>query len=79
MAFTHKSDDDPFAVTESAWVPRLDVLLHGNLDLEGSSLLFFDVGANYRFGTTDVYVRESLRAHIPSFVGIARMGVGARF
>jgi hypothetical protein len=79
MTFTHKSDDDPSAVSESAWVPRLDFLLHGSLELEGSSVLFFDVGTNYRFGSTDVYVRESRQAHIPNFVGIGRIGVGARF
>jgi len=79
VTFTHKSEDDPTAVAESAWVPRLDLLLHGSLELEGSSVLFFDLGTNYRFGSTDIYVRGLRRAHIPNFIGIARIGVGARF
>jgi hypothetical protein len=79
VAFMHLSEDDPSAVTQSAWVPKLELLAHGNLDLGSSSMLFLDLGANYRFGSTDVYVHQLLKAHIPAFVGVGRLGVAARF
>jgi hypothetical protein len=79
LTFVHLSEDDAFAVTHSAWVPKLELLAHGNLDLSSSSMLFVDLGTNYRFGATDVYVHQSLKAHIPAFIGIGRIGVGTRF
>ncbi len=80
LTFIHLSEDDVIgAVTHSAWVPKLEVLAHGNLDLSSSSMLFLDLGTNYRFGATDVYVHQSLKAHIPAFIGIGRIGVGTRF
>ena len=79
VTFIHQSDDDPVEITQSAWVPKLELLAHGNLDLSATSMLFMDVGTNYRFGSTDVYVHQSLKAHIPAFVGIGRIGVGTRF
>jgi hypothetical protein len=79
LAFVHLSEDDAFAVTHSAWVPKLEVLAHGSLDLSSSSMLFLDLGTNYRFGVTDIYVHQSLKAHIPAFIGIGRIGVGTRF
>jgi hypothetical protein len=79
VTFVHKSDDDPTTVTQVAWVPKLEVLAHGNLDLGTASILFVDLGTNYRFGSTDVYVHQSLKAHIPAFVGVGRIGVGTKF
>jgi len=48
-------------------------------------MLFVDFGTNYRFGATDVYVHQSLKAHIPAFIELAELdrhpllvtGVGA--
>jgi len=79
VAFTHRSEDDPSAVVQSAWLPKLDLLLHGSLELEGASVLFADIGANYRFGETAVYVHGLRQAHIPAFVGVGHIGIGARF
>ena len=79
FTITHRSEDDPAPVRHSAVIPRLDLLLHGSLELEGSSVLFFDVGTNYRFGSAQVYVHERAAAHIPAFVGIGRIGIGTRF
>ncbi len=80
LSFVHLSADDVNgAVTQSAWVPKLEILAHGNLDLTTTSMVFVDLGTNYRFGSTDVYVHHSLRAHIPAFVGVGRIGVGTRF
>ncbi len=79
LTFIHLSEDDAFAVTQSAWVPKLELMARGNLDLSSSSMLFVDLGTNYRFGATDVYVHQSLKAHIPAFIGIGRIGVGTRF
>jgi hypothetical protein len=79
LTFIHLSEDDPAPVTETAWVPKVEMLVHGNFDLSGSSFLFVDMGANYRFGSTDVYVHQLVKAHIPAWVGIGRVGVGTRF
>ena len=79
VTFVHLSEDDPSPATHSAWVPKLELLAHGELDLSAASILFVDIGTNYRFGSTDVFVHQSLKAHIPAFIGIGRVGVGTRF
>ncbi len=79
VTFVHQSEDDPSEVVQSAWVPKLELLAHANLDLSATSMLFMDVGTNYRFGSADVYTHQSLKAHIPAFIGIGRIGVGTRF
>ena len=79
LTVVHSSEDDAYASTQSAWVPKFELLAHANLDVSATSMLFVDVGTNYRFGSADVYVRQSLKAHIPAFVGIGRIGVGTRF
>lgn len=77
--FSHFSGDDPKPVGQSAWVPRSDVLLNFNWQLSETSLVFLGIGTNYRFGETDTYVRTIRRAHIPAWVGVARLGIGTRF
>ncbi len=80
VTFSHLSGDDlNGAVSQSAIIPKLEILAHGNLNLSSTSILFVDLGTNYRFGSTDVYVHHLLKAHIPAFVGVGRIGVGTRF
>jgi hypothetical protein len=76
---SHFSADDPKPVAQSAWVPRADGLVVCNWELTETSLVFIGLGANYRFGETETYVRDVRRSHIPAWVGVGRLGLGTRF
>jgi hypothetical protein len=79
VRFSHFSEDDPQPVTQTTWVPRLDLLGIAAWEVSNTSQVFLGLGANYRFGQTEVLVHALERAHLPAWIAIARVGLGTSF
>jgi len=79
VRYSHFSGDDLQTVTQTAWVPRLDLLGIAAWEVSNTSQVFLGLGTNYRFGQTDVFVRGFERAHLPAWIAIARVGLGTSF
>lgn len=79
LRVSHFSDDDPHPVPLDQWSLRADFLASGHWELSEATSLFLALGTNYRFGETEIYVRGHLKAHVPAWIGVARVGFGARF
>lgn len=79
VRFSHFSEDDLQPVTQTSWVPRLDLLGIAAWEVSNTSQVFLGLGTNFRFGQTDVLVRGIERAHLPAWIAIARVGLGTSF
>lgn len=79
ISATHLSEDDAYAVKQSAWMPLLTLSARVTQELSSNTWLFLDGGPEFRFGAVDIYVHAQSKARIPAWVAATRLGLLARF